>query len=68
MALCDNNIMSIYARRYINAGNSGVVVEELTFRKQEFTFILEYTLEGENVTLLRRNFRLGKQIDYVTLY
>lgn len=44
-----------------------MVVEELTFRKQEFTFILEYTMEGETVTLLQRDFRLGKQIIIVLL-
>ena len=57
--------MKLSARHYLNivhvmhAGNSGVVVQELTFRKQEFAFILEYTMEGETVTLLRRDFRLG---------
>ena len=47
-------------------GNSGVVVEELPFRRQEFNFTLEYTMEGETVNLLQRDFRLGKQF-YIML-
>ena len=49
---------------YVYTGNSGVVVEELTFRKQEFNFTLEDTVGGsggESVVLLQRDFRLGKQ-------
>lgn len=44
------------------AGFSGVVVTELPPRKQEYNFTLEGTVRGsgeEEVTLLKRDFRLG---------
>ena len=44
------------------SGFSGVVVTELPPRRQEYNFTLESTIRGfgrEEVTLLKRDFRLG---------
>ena len=55
----------------MHAGNSGVVVQELTFRKQEFNFTLEDTVGGsgeESVVILQRDFRLGKYSQFMLTY